>query len=248
MVLRIESWRHLKWPSLITEVQLLRKLICVWGLPHNSQLGDSIIFQRTKLLLLLREKIRVFLQKLKIFDGRVLINEFQFLIRVFETFCWSDDIKVFFSFKLFIDVIISFWISLSRVDLAIFAFADLFTILSFRMIFMTVISKSSPILWFFEDLRMFRTAIWFNLNMSQGSFKPIPSCMTLRCRWLMFPEISILSHLRTYRFALLSKFCIVQVSGKWYIVRLHLSSLQTNFVKMFILWFECKEKMSIFSR
>ena len=54
----------------------------------------------------------------------MLVNDFQFLILVFETFCWSDDTKVLCSFKLFIDIIISFWISLSRVHLAIFAFAD----------------------------------------------------------------------------------------------------------------------------
>ena len=108
------SKTHLNRPSLIPEVQLLRKWTCVWGVPLKLQLGESRIFQRAKLLFLLREKIRAFLQKLKIFGGRVLVNEFQFLITIFETFCWSDDIKVFCSFKFFIYVIISFWISLSR--------------------------------------------------------------------------------------------------------------------------------------
>ena len=32
------------------------------------------------------------------------------LFTLFETFCWSDNIKVFGTFKLLIDVIISFWI------------------------------------------------------------------------------------------------------------------------------------------
>ena len=60
VVLRIESWCHLNRPSLITEMQLLRKWIWVWGLPHKSKLGESWIFQRAKLLMLLREKIGAF--------------------------------------------------------------------------------------------------------------------------------------------------------------------------------------------
>ena len=48
---------------------------------------ESMVFQRAKLLVLLIEKIRAFLQKMKMFGGRVLVNEFQFLIIVFETFC-----------------------------------------------------------------------------------------------------------------------------------------------------------------
>ena len=40
----------------------------------------------------------------------------------------------------------------------------------------------------------------------------------------------------------------IQVFGKWYMVRSHLSLLETNFVKMFILRFGCKERMSISSR
>ena len=163
MVLRIESWRHFNWRSLIAEVQLLRKWISIWDLSHKSQLRESRMFQCAKLLFLLMEKIRAFPQKLKIFGGRVLVNEFQFIFRVFGTFCWSDDIKVVCSFKLFIHVFISFWISLSRVDLAIFAFADLFTMLSFRMFIMPVISKSSLIPWFFEDCKMFHTVLYFKL-------------------------------------------------------------------------------------
>ena len=60
VVLRIESWCHLNRLSLITETQLLRKWIWVWGLPQKSKLGESWIFQRAKLLMLLREKIGAF--------------------------------------------------------------------------------------------------------------------------------------------------------------------------------------------
>ena len=196
-------------------MQLLRRWICVWGLPHKSQLGKSRIFQGAKLLLFLREKIRAFLPKLKIFSGRVLVTKFQFFITLFQTCCWSGDVKLFYSFKFFIDVITSFWISLSRVDLAIFAFADLFTIPSFWMFFMAVIEKSYLMFLFLEDFKMFWAVIGLNLQMSLGSWQ----------RWLTFPEIGILSHLQMYRFSLLYRFCTIQVFGKWYIVRSHLTLL-----------------------
>ena len=47
LVSRIKSWRHLNRPLLIAEVRLLRKWICVWGLTHKSQLGESRLFQVT---------------------------------------------------------------------------------------------------------------------------------------------------------------------------------------------------------
>ena len=155
MVLRIESWRHFNWRSLIAEVQLLRKWISIWDLSHKSQLRESRMFQCAKLLFLLMEKIRAFPQKLKIFGGRVLVNEFQFIFRVFGTFCWSDDIKVVCSFKLFIHVFISFWISLSRVDLAIFAFADSSRCCHFECLSCQLFQKVLSYLDFSKTVRCF---------------------------------------------------------------------------------------------
>ena len=58
-------------------------------MPHKSQLGESRIFQHAKLLLLLREKIRAFLQKLK-----YLAVE-----------CWSTNSSSLLQFqKLFVEV------------------------------------------------------------------------------------------------------------------------------------------------
>ena len=62
----------------------LRLATQVTGRPSHE---STNVHESTKLLLLLREKIRAFPQKLKIFGDRVLLKEVQFLIKVFETFC-----------------------------------------------------------------------------------------------------------------------------------------------------------------
>ena len=105
-------------------MQLFNAWICVCVLPPRSQFGELRIFHLARLLLRFNENIRAFLQKLNIFDGRLLISKFQFLIVVFETFCCTDESSVFCSFNFVIDVmilvlnfvidvIISFWILLS---------------------------------------------------------------------------------------------------------------------------------------
>ena len=123
---------------------------------HINQFGELRIFHLTRLLLLFNKNIKAFLQKINIFDGRQLISKFQFLIVVFVTFCSGDESDVFCSFNFVIDVLISFWISLSSVDFETFAFAERFTLLSF-LFFIPVISNSSLMLWFFEDFKMFLT-------------------------------------------------------------------------------------------
>ena len=132
----------------------MRGFVCV--LRHKSQFGELRIFHLARLLLLFNENIKAFLQKINIFDGRQLISKFQFLIVVFITFCCSDESSVFCSFNFVIDVMISFWISLSSVDFETFAFAERFTMLSF-LFFIPVISNISPMVWFFEDFKVFLT-------------------------------------------------------------------------------------------
>ena len=106
--------------------------------------------------------------------------------------------------------------------------------------FIPVNSKSSLILWFFEDFKMFRTVILINLYVSLGSVKPIPSCLNLIRRWLIVPEMIIPSHLRIYRFTFLSRFCTIQVYGRRYNVRSHLSVLCKEGKNVDFLWIVTK--------
>ena len=126
-----------------------------------------------------------------------------FLLRILKL-CWSDHIKVF-CFKLFIDVIISFWISLSKVHLAIFAFVDLLWYLHVECFSCQFIQNILSYFDFSKTLRCLARYFGFDL---------IPSCLTFRWRWLTLPEIGIPSHLWMCRFALLSRFCTIQVSGR----------------------------------
>ena len=130
-------------------------------MPHKSQLGESRIFQHAKLLLLLREKIRAFLQKLK--------------YSVVE--CWSTNSSSLLQFqKLFVEVMtLRYFVLLSYSLMSLFCSEFRRQELIWQSLHFLVFSrqghfecfhvssKISLVLWFFEDFKMFRTVIWFNL-------------------------------------------------------------------------------------
>ena len=195
-------WPHLNRPSLTPEVQLSRKWIFFWGLLVGKlQLGESRIFHRAKLLLLMMEKIRDFLQKFKIIK------------------CWSMNPSFLLQFlKLFVDVMtLRYFVLLS---------CSLMSLFRSNFVIKSWFFKCFSCQLFQKGLSYFDfSKTWRCLAQQFQSFKLVPSSLKLRRRWLKFHEIGIPSHLQMYLFGLLSSFCTIKVFERWYIVRSHLSLL-----------------------